>query len=202
MPLHGLSDLSSDTESKTQDYQAPPAKTVPHTAEPVVQFGMSGGSRFLKSTKRVSSVADPGEDKFIPQRGSKSVPLSKVMLIEDRIRKGTNSKLGTDTDADRKSSLSAHFSSELNAADRSHFFNKKASATKGQEESEKPHAEIHMASASLASHIQKDISIDSDEEDMRRLLGKSFESPDRVLRQTETSPQQAVKVIFLLHTSL
>ncbi|KAK3533793.1 hypothetical protein QTP70_027357, partial [Hemibagrus guttatus] len=196
MPLHGLSDLSSDAESEKQDYDAHPAKTVAHTAEPVEQFGMGGGNRFLKkSAKRVSSPADTSEVKFIPQRGSQSVALSRLALIEDRIRNRTDSKLGLDTGADLKSSLSVQSSSELNAADRSRFRNRKTSTPKGQEETERPHADIYMASPRLVSRIQKGMSMDSDEEDMRRLLGESFESPEGVkgMRQTETSPHQAVK---------
>lgn len=206
MPLHGLSDLSSDAESEKQDYDAHPAKTVAHTAEPVEQFGMGGGSRFLKrSAKRASSPADT---EFIPQRGSQSMALSRLALIEDRIRNRMNSNLGRDTGADLKSSVSVQSSSELSAADRSHFHNRKTSTPKGQEETERPHADIYMTSVRSVSHIHKGMSMDSDEEDMRRLLGESFESPDGVkgMRQTETSPQQAVKVKLtfqcILHLNL
>ncbi|XP_058257389.1 uncharacterized protein C19orf44 homolog isoform X2 [Hemibagrus wyckioides] len=193
MPLHGLSDLSSDAESEKQDYDAHPAKTVAHTAEPVEQFGMGGGSRFLKrSAKRASSPADM---EFIPQRGSQSMALSRLALIEDRIRNRTDRNLGRDTGAELKSSVSVQSSSELSAADRSHFRNRKTSTPKGQEETERPHADIYKTSVRSVSRIHKGMSMDSDEEDMRRLLGESFESPDGVkgMRQTETSPQQAVK---------
>ncbi|KAK2869231.1 hypothetical protein Q7C36_001102 [Tachysurus vachellii] len=196
MPLHGLSDLSSDSESKKQDYDAHPAQTVACIAEPIEQFGMGGGNRFLKtSTKRLSTPPDTSEVKFIPQHGSQSVALSKLALIEDRIRNRTNSKLGIDTGANLKSSLSVQSSSELHAEDRSHFHRKNTSTSKGQEESERPHADIYMASARSVSHIQKGISMDSDEEDMRRLLGESFDSSDGVkgMRQTETIPLCAVK---------
>ncbi|XP_027015643.2 uncharacterized protein C19orf44 homolog [Tachysurus fulvidraco] len=196
MPLHGLSDLSSDNESEKQDYDAHPTQTVARIAEPIEQFGMGGGSRFLKtSAKRLSTPPDTSEVKFIPQRGSQSVALSRLTLIEDRIRNRTNSKLGIDTGANFKSSLSVQSSSELHAEDRSHFHNKNASTSKVQEESERPQADIYMASACSGSHIQKEISMDSDEEDMRRLLGESFDSSDGVkgMRQTETIPLCAVK---------
>lgn len=199
MPLHGLSDLSSDNESEKQDYDAHPAQTVARIAEPIEQFGMGGGSRFLKtSAKRLSTPPDTSEVKFIPQRGSQSVALSRLSLIEDRIRNRTNSKLGIDTGANFKSSLSVQSSSELHAEDRSQFHSKNASTSKGQEESERPHADLYMASARSVSHIQKGTSMDSDEEDMRRLLGESFDSSDGVkcMQQTETIPLCAVKVML------
>ncbi|XP_026775791.3 uncharacterized protein C19orf44 homolog isoform X1 [Pangasianodon hypophthalmus] len=195
LPLHGLSDLSSDTESEKQDYPAHPSKIVTHFVEPVEQFGMGGGSRFLKKSANRPSSADPSEVKFIPQRGSQSVALSRLTLIEDRIRNRRNDKLGIDTGADIKSGLSVQSSSELSAADGSHFLKKKASTPKGLKESERPHADSYTAPAHSVSHMQKGVSVDSDEEDMRRLLGESFESSDGVkgMRQTETSPQQTVK---------
>lgn len=192
MPVHSLSDLSSRAESEKQNYHAHPDKT-----QPVEQFGMGGGSRFLKkNANRQSSPADTSEDKFIPQRGSQSVALSRLALIEDRFRNRTNSKLGIDTVADHKSSLSVQSSSELSATNRSHFLKKKASSPNSQKESERPHTDICMGPTHSVSLMQKGVSVDSDEEDMRKLLGESFESPDGVkdMRQTETSPQRAVKV--------
>lgn len=180
MPLHGLSDFSSDTESEKQDY-----------AEPVEQFGMGGGSRFLKkSANRQSSPASTSEVRFIPQRRSQSVALSRLAHIEDRFRNRTNNKLGIDTVADVRTGLSFQSSSELSTAEG------KASTPNGQKESVRPHADIYMAPAHSVSHMQKGMSMDSDEEDMRRLLGESFESPDSVkgMRQAGMSPQWAVKV--------
>lgn len=195
MLFHGLSDLSSDAESEKQDYHAHPAKIVPHFTEPVEQFGMGYGSRFLKkSANRQSSPADTSEVKFIPQRGSQSVALSRLALIEDRIRNRTDNKLGLDTGADLRSRVSVQSSSELSGADGGRFLKKKASTPNGQKESERPRADIYMAPAHSVSHMQKDMNMDSDEEDMRRLLGESFESPVKGMRQTETSPQQAIKV--------
>ncbi|KAF4083165.1 hypothetical protein AMELA_G00136970 [Ameiurus melas] len=191
MPVHSLSDLSSDAESEKKDYHAHPDKT-----EPVKQFGMGGGSRFLKkNANRQSSPADTSEDKFIPQHGSQSVALSRLALIEDRFRNRTNSKLGVDTVADLKSSLSVQSSSELSAANRSHFLKKKASSPNGQKESVRPPTDICLGPTHSVSLMQKGVSVDSDEEDMRKLLGESFESPDGVkeMRWSETSPQRAVK---------
>lgn len=190
--MHGLSDLSTDDESEKRDYDAHPAKTVPQFAEPLEQLSMGGGSRFLKkSTNRQSSPADKSEVNFIPHHGSQSVALSRLTLIENRIRNRTNNKLGVDTGEDIRSGLSVQSSSELSAADGNRFLKKKASTPKVQKESEMPHEDIYMAPARSVSRMQKGVSLDSDEEDMRRLLGESFESPDGVkgMRQTETSPQ-------------
>ncbi|TSK53724.1 hypothetical protein Baya_3284 [Bagarius yarrelli] len=190
IPLHGVSHFSSDTESENQDHHnAYPVKTVPRIAETVEQFGMGGGRRFLKkSAKKVSSPADTSEVMFIPQRGSQNVALSKFAQIEARIRNHTNSKLSLDTSADLKSSLPVKSSSELSAAGRNQFLNTKVSTPNGQEESERPPADLYMA-----SDIQKGISMDSDEEEMRRLLGELFDSPNGVKAkgQKEMSPQQA-----------
>lgn len=186
MPLHGLSDLSSDTESEKQD-----------PAESAEQLGMGGGSRFLKkSANRQSSPAGTRETEFIPQHGSQSVALSRLALIEDRFRSRTNSKLGIDTDVDLRSGFSVQASSELSAADGSGFLKKKAFAPKGQKEVKRPHVDIHMAPAHSVFNMKKGVSMDSDEEDMRRLLGESFESQHGLkgMRQTETCPQQTVKV--------
>lgn len=193
MPLHGLSDLSSDAESEKQDF-----------AEPVEQFGMGGGSRFLKkSGNRPSSPAGTSEVKFITQRGSQSMALSRVTHIEERIRNRANNRLGIDTGAEIRSSLSVQSSSELSAADGSRFLKKKASTPKGQE-SQKPCADIYLAPARSVSRMQKAASMDSDEEDMRRLLGESFDSPDGVkgMRQTETSAQCTVQVMLPLQCVL
>ncbi|XP_060797298.1 uncharacterized protein C19orf44 homolog isoform X2 [Neoarius graeffei] len=190
--FHSQSDLSSDAESEKQDDYPHSAKIVPHFTEPVEQFGMGYGSRFLKkSANRQSSPADTSKVKFIPHHGSQSVALSRLALIEDRIRNRTDNKLGQDTGAALRSRVSIQSSSELSGADESNFLKKKASTPNGQKESERPRAD--MAPAHSVSHMQEGMSVDSDEEDMRRLLGESFESPVKGMRQTETSPQGALK---------
>lgn len=189
MPLHGLSDLSSDTESEQQD-----------PAESAEQLGMGGGSRFLK--KSANRQSSPAGTEFIPQHGSQSVALSRLALIEDRFRSRTDSKLGIDTDSDLRSGFSVQASSELSAADGSGFLKKKAFAPKGQKEVKRPHVDIHMAPAHSVFNMKKGVSMDSDEEDMRRLLGESFDSQHGLkgMRQTETSPQLTVKVNWLFKT--
>lgn len=189
----GLSDLSSDDENEKRDYDTRPARTVPQFPE---QFSIGGGSRFLKrSVNRQSSPADTNEAKLIPQRGSQSMALSKLSLIEERIKNRTN-KLAIDIGEDISSGQS---NNELSAADGSCFLKKKVSTPKHDMESERPHVDIYMVPAHPVSCIQKGVSLDSDEEDMRRLLGESFESPDDVkgMRLTETSPQQGVQVMAI-----
>ncbi|KAF5898528.1 C19orf44-like protein [Clarias magur] len=194
--LHGLSDLSSDAESGQHDYHAHPDKIMRHSTEPVQQLGMGGGSRYLKkSTNRQTSSADTSEVKFIPQRSSQSLALSRLARIEDRIRSHTKNKLSIDADLDIKSGLSVQSSNELSAADGSCFLKKKASSPKDQEETENPHVDIDKAHAHSASHRHKGRSVDSDEEDMRKLLGESFKSPDGDygMGQTTPSSQKAVQ---------
>lgn len=193
MPLHGLSELSSDDESEKHDYDARPARTVPQFTE---KFSMSGGSRFLKKpVNRQSSPADTNESKLIPQHGSQSMALSRLSLIEDRIRNRTNNKLAIDTGEDVRSGLSVQSSSELSAADESHFLKKNVSTPKHEMESGRPYVDIYMAPARSVSRMQKGVSLDSDEEDMRRLLGESFETDEvKGMKQKETSPQQGVQV--------
>ncbi|KAI5626551.1 hypothetical protein C0J50_13840 [Silurus asotus] len=189
MSIHSLSDLSSAAESEKQDDQS----HLTHV-EPEEHYVMGGGSRFLKkSANRQSSPAYTSEDMLVPQHGSQSVALGRLALIEDRIRHRTNHKLGVDTGANLQSGLSVQSSSELGAGDDSRFLKKKASAPNRQKESERPQTDISMTRS--VSRMQKNVSVDSDEEDMRRLLGESFKSPDGLkgMRQTETNPQLAEK---------
>ncbi|XP_053369048.1 uncharacterized protein C19orf44 homolog isoform X1 [Clarias gariepinus] len=198
MPVHGLSELSSDAESEQQDYHAHPGKIMRHSTKPVEHLGMGGGSRFLKkSTNRQSSPTDTNEVKFIPQRSSQSLALSRLALVEDRIRNQTNNKLSIDADLDSNepSPAMSQSSNELSAADGSCLLKKKASSPKDHKGTQSPHVDIYKVSAHSASHKQKGISVDSDEEDMRKLLGESFKSPDGDygMGQTAPSPQQAVQ---------
>ncbi|KAI5101097.1 hypothetical protein C0J45_8300 [Silurus meridionalis] len=189
MSIHSLSDLSSAAESEKQDDQSHLAHV-----EPVEHYVMGGGSRFLKKSANCqSSPAYTSEDMLVPQHGSQSVALGRLALIEDRIRNRMNHKLGVDTGANLQSGLSVQSSSELSAGDDSRFLKKKASAPNRQKESERPQTDISMTRS--VSRMQKNVSMDSDEEDMRRLLGESFKSPDELkgMRQTETNPQLADK---------
>ncbi|XP_072516483.1 uncharacterized protein C19orf44 homolog isoform X2 [Salminus brasiliensis] len=195
-PLHGLSDLSSeDAESEGRDHHAGP----PRVAEPPEQFGLGGGSRFLKKPASSATAdgrlsapsrtpADARELKLVPQRSSQSVALSRLALIEDRIRNQKSKK--PDAETGPELSLppeSVRSSSDLSVAD-GRFLKKKVSTTAELKERDGTPLGDYKASQLMEKGL------DSDEEDIRRLLGESFESPDgsltRVLRQ---SPQTAAK---------
>ncbi|KAI4877667.1 hypothetical protein NFI96_021343 [Prochilodus magdalenae] len=199
-PSQGLRDPSSeDAESEDQDHHADPAKMAPQFAEP---FGMGGGSRFLKkpassaATDRELSApsrtpADASDSKLIPQRSSQSVALSRLALIEDRWRNHKSRKLGPDVSVPQEPALSVQSSSDLSMAG-GRFLKKKASAPTDQTDHDRTPVGGYKAPPDVSSHVEK--GTDSDEEDMRRLLGESLESPDgsliKVLRQ---SPQMTAK---------
>ncbi|XP_036442560.1 uncharacterized protein C19orf44 homolog [Colossoma macropomum] len=203
-PLQGLSDLSSeDADSEDQSHPADPAKVAPHFAEP---FGMGGGSRFLKKSASSAAAdrqlsapsrtpADASDLKLIPQRSSQSVALSRLALIEDRLRNHKSKKLGPDVPLPQEPGLSVQSSSDLSMAG-SRFLKKKVSTPTDQKDRDSTHVgSYNKAPPHVASNVEK--RIDSDEEDMRRLLGESLDSPDasltRVLRQ---SPQVSAKTFM------
>ncbi|KAL7867062.1 hypothetical protein AOLI_G00148760 [Acnodon oligacanthus] len=209
-PLQGLSDLSSeDAESDDHGHPADPAKVAPHSAVP---FGMGGGSRFLK--KSASSAASDGhlsapsrtpadasDLKLIPQRSSQSVALSRLALIEDRLRNHKSKKFGPEVLLPQEPGLSVQSSSGLSMAG-SRFLKMKASTPTDQKDCDTTHVgSYNKAPPHVASNVEK--GIDSDEEDMRRLLGESLDSPDgsltKVLRQ---SPQVSAKSQTYLKSSV
>uniref|UniRef100_W5LQI7 Chromosome 5 C19orf44 homolog n=1 Tax=Astyanax mexicanus TaxID=7994 RepID=W5LQI7_ASTMX len=199
-PLHGLSDLSSeDADSEHQDHHGGPACL----AKPPEQFGVGGGSRFLKKSAHSAAAdgqlsaptrtsADASDLKLIPQRSSQSVALSRLALIEDRFRNQKNKRSVPDTVPDTGPDLplpqeSVQSSSDLSMTG-SRFLKKKASTTVHLKE----HNSIPLGSYRTSQLMGR--GLDSDEEDMRRILGESLDSPDgsltKVLRQ---SPQMAAK---------
>ncbi|KAL6469478.1 hypothetical protein MHYP_G00230020 [Metynnis hypsauchen] len=200
-PLQGLSDLSSeDAESDDQGHPADPAKVAPQFAEPL---GMGGGSRFLKKSASSAAAdghlsapsrtpADASDLKLIPQRSSQSVALSRLALIEDRLRNHKNKKLGPEVPLPQEPGLSVQSSSGLSMAG-SRFLKMKVSTPADQKDGDTTHVgSYNKAPPHVASTVEK--GIDSDEEDMRRLLGESLDSPDgsltKVLKQ---SPQVSAK---------
>ncbi|XP_017576216.1 uncharacterized protein C19orf44 homolog isoform X2 [Pygocentrus nattereri] len=200
-PLQGLSDLSSeDAESGDQGHPADPAKVAPHFAEP---FGMGGGSRFLKKSASSAAAdghlsapsrtpADATDLKLIPQRSSQSVALSRLALIEDRLRNHKSKKRGPEVPLPQEPGLSVQSSSSLSMAG-SHFLKMKVTTPTDQKDCDTAHVgSYNKAPPHVASTVEK--GVDSDEEDMRRLLGESLDSPDgsltKVLRQ---SPQVSAK---------
>lgn len=195
-PLHGLSDVSSeDADSEQQDHHGGPARL----AEPPEQFGVGGGSRFLKKSARSAAAdgqlsaptrtsADDSDLKLIPQRSSQSVALSRLALIEDRFRNQKNKKSIPDTGPELPLPQESVQSSGDLSMTGSRVLKKKASTTVDLKE----YNSTPLGSYKTSQLMGK--GLDSDEEDMRRILGESLDSPDgsltKVLRQ---SPQMATK---------
>ncbi|XP_035379151.1 uncharacterized protein C19orf44 homolog isoform X2 [Electrophorus electricus] len=212
-PFQDLSDLSSeDPESENQDYLTVPAKVSPYSAEPLERFDVGGGSRFLKksavdasadirSSTPGTTTADKSDPKLVLWHRPQSVALSRLAMIEERFRNHKNKKPGLDADTDlplpHESGLSASSSSVPSMAG-SRFLKKKSLTLNDQKDPDTKPMDARVTIASIASRVEKGVSLDSDEEDMRILLGESLDLPDgnrnKVMRQTETSPQMAVKI--------
>lgn len=173
----------------------------PGSAEPLEQFGMGGGSRFLKKSASSAAAegqlsassrtpADSRDFRLVPQRSSQSVALSRLALIEDRLR-SHKSKKPSDPPLPLESGVSAQSSSDLSMTG-SRFLKKAASTAADQKI---PESTITLGSYKapprVASRMEK--SLDSDEEDIRRLLGESIDSPDGSLTKV-LSPQIPSKV--------
>ncbi|XP_067271428.1 uncharacterized protein C19orf44 homolog [Pseudorasbora parva] len=182
--FHDVSDIPSP-QSENQDH----AKG----------FIIGGGSRFLKKTPkdatedRLSSAPSGGMDelKFIPQRSSQSTALSRLALIENRIRnqkpKGDDPSNHTRLSEPQEARLSVQSSSDLSMTG-SRFLKAVVSAPHEEEVPERP--------SGLEEYKGRRVSLDSDEQDMRRLLGDSFSLSESSLQNAarQKSPQPVKKL--------
>lgn len=159
-------------------------------------FVIGGGSRFLKKTSkdptgdRLSSApsktpAGIDEYKFIPQRSSQSTALSRLALIENRIRnqKSKDAHLAEP----QETRLSVQSSSDLSMTG-SRFLKKVVSTPQEEKVS------------GLNENKGRRVSLESDEQDMRRLLGDSFSLSESSLQNAvrQKSPQPVKKVLIKL----
>lgn len=159
-------------------------------------FVIGGGSRFLKKTSkdatgdRLSSApsktpAGTDEYKFIPQRSSQSTALSRLALIENRIRnqKSKDAHLAEP----QETRLSVQSSSDLSMTG-SRFLKKVVSTPQEEKVS------------GLNENKGRRVSLESDEQDMRRLLGDSFSLSESSLQNAvrQKSPQPVKKVLIKL----
>ncbi|KAK9967164.1 hypothetical protein ABG768_001576 [Culter alburnus] len=155
-------------------------------------FVIGGGSRFLKKTSkdatgdRLSSApsktpAGTDEYKFIPQRSSQSTALSRLALIENRIRnqKSKDAHLAEP----QETRLSVQSSSDLSMTG-SRFLKKVVSTPQEEKVS------------GLNENKGRRVSLESDEQDMRRLLGDSFSLSESSLQNAvrQKSPQPVKKI--------
>lgn len=193
MQFQDLNDVFSPSESENQD----PVKTT--TLESLV-----GGSRFLKKTSidatgdRLSSAptgspAGTDEFKFIPQHSSQSVALSRLALIENRIRnqksKNDSPSIHTNFSEPQETRLSVESSSDLSMT--GSRFLKKRTVSAPQEQ------KVPERTSGLNERKERRDSLDSDEQDMRRLLGDSFSLSEGSLQNAvrQKNPQAVKKVL-------
>lgn len=163
-------------------------------------FAIGGGSRFLKKTSKDATGDRPpsvtsktpasvDEYKFIPQRSSQSTALSRLALIENRIRnqKSKDAHLAEP----QETRLSVQSSSDLSMTG-SRFLKKVVSAPQEEKVSER--------TSGLNENKGRRVSLESDEQDMRRLLGDSFSLSESSLQNAvrQKSPQPVKKVLIKL----
>ncbi|CAM4661684.1 unnamed protein product [Leuciscus chuanchicus] len=159
-------------------------------------FVIGGGSRFLKKTSknatedRQSSApsgtpAEMDEFKFIPQRSSQSTALSRLALNQKSKVDGPSDH--THLSEPQETRLSVQSSSDLSMTG-TRFLKKPLSAP--QEE------RVPERTIGLNEYKVRRVSLDSDEQDMRRLLGDSFSLSESSLQNAarKTSPQPVKKL--------
>ncbi|XP_058616525.1 uncharacterized protein C19orf44 homolog isoform X2 [Onychostoma macrolepis] len=194
MQFQDLNDIFSPSESENQEL-------VKTTA--LESFSLGGGSRFLKKTSKdvtgdrlssapTGSPAGIDEFKLIPQRSSQSVALSRLALIENRIRKqkikNDGPSIHTNFSEPQETCLSVQSSSDLSMTG-SHFL-KKTTVSAPQEQ------KVPERTSGPNEHKERRDSLDSDEQDMRRLLGESFSLSEGSLQNAvrQKSPQPVKKL--------
>ncbi|KAK7136595.1 hypothetical protein R3I93_016818 [Phoxinus phoxinus] len=184
--------FKSLTRPDLSDIPASPRENQDHAKS----FIIGGGSRFLKKTSKNATEdtqpsapsgppAEMDEFKFIPQRSSQSTALSRLALIENRIRnqKGDHTRLSEP----QETRLSVQSSSDLSTTG-TRFLKKTLSAP--------PEERVPERTPGLDEYKVRRVSLDSDEQDMRRLLGDSFSLSESSLQNAarKTSPQPVKKL--------
>ncbi|KAK2906630.1 hypothetical protein Q8A67_005615 [Cirrhinus molitorella] len=190
MQFQDLSNIFSPSESENQD---------PVKATTLESFSMGGGSRFLKKTSKDATATTPSsaprrtpagtdELKFIPQRSSQSAALSKLELIENRIRNQKSKSIHTNLSEAQETRLSVQSSSDLSMTG-SRFLKKRVVSAPQEEK-------VPERTSGLNEHKERRVSLDSDEQDMRRLLGDSFSLSESSLQHVvrQKSPQPVKKL--------
>ncbi|XP_036375117.1 uncharacterized protein C19orf44 homolog [Megalops cyprinoides] len=188
-----LSDLSSDDKENEYDKGgAGTAEGRPILESPPERKKGGEGSRFLKKVP-VTSSQSPAPSKVnvqkeesrivsSSQRSSQSAALSRLALIEDRFRSRKQAKegQGTELPAPDETPLSTRSSSELSMKG-SRFLKKKSTPLMQQQNPEPVKADGYRASQFKS--VGKGVSLDSDEEDMKKLLEDPLESSDESLHK-------------------
>lgn len=185
-----LSDISSKGgSSEVHNYGVAPSKASLDSDLPLADKSVvGGGSRFLKKnstgvTDRLSSAPSSQrlsmeESSWIPQRRSQSAALNRLAQFEQRFKHRKEVSYGQTSSPDppspQEAPQSAHSSSDLSM--KGVRFLKKKVTSSVPEESKQSHAPEILAKATPLKVSSKGVSLDSDEEDMKRLLGGSLNS--------------------------
>ncbi|XP_015220961.1 uncharacterized protein C19orf44 homolog [Lepisosteus oculatus] len=188
-----LSDVSiDDAESETKENAVGAQRQAAELERP------SGASRFLKKAPQsVRSSQSPTPSKASTQakwheRGgagsSQSAALNRLALIESRIRNRKLARDRPDSDKDVLTSeekpLSGQSSSELSARG-SRFLKKKAPLSDSANQRSIP-------GPPALRRVGRSVSLDSDEEDMKKLLGGSPEAPKaKITKDSWLSSQES-----------
>ncbi|KAG1946305.1 hypothetical protein F2P79_013771 [Pimephales promelas] len=184
--------LKSLTRPDLSDIPASPREN----QDPAKSFIIGGGSRFLKKSSKNATEdrqsfapsgtpAEMDDFKSIPQRGSQSTALSRLALIESRIRHQKSEH--THLSEAQETRLSVQSSSDLSTTG-TRFLKKTLSAPQEEKAPER--------APGLNEYKGRRVSLDSDEQDMRRLLGDSFSLSESSLQNAvrKTSPQPVKKL--------
>lgn len=189
-----MSDISSEdlNSEDHEDNVAPPNKAFVDN-ELLERSGVGGGSRFLKKPSNAIATRQssaPSSQRLsmeepirIPQRRSQSAALSRLAQLEERFRHRKEGSYAQTTSpgqpTPQEDPLSAHSSTDLSM--KGARFLKKKLTSSVPEQSKQSHVPHIAAKAPPSSVPSKGVSLDSDEEDMERLLGEylnsSTESP-------------------------
>ncbi|XP_051550655.1 uncharacterized protein C19orf44 homolog isoform X2 [Myxocyprinus asiaticus] len=159
-------------------------------------FSMGGGSRFLKKTSKDATgdkllsapsetPAKKDEFKLIPQRNSQSTALSRLALIENRIKnqksKGDAPATETNFSEPLETPLSVQSNSDLITT--GSRFLKMTTVPIPQEQKVPERAPLDTVPG-LIERKGRRVSLDSDEQDMKRLLGDSLSLSESSLQNT------------------
>ncbi|XP_033858060.3 uncharacterized protein C19orf44 [Acipenser ruthenus] len=186
-PFQDLSDLSmEDTDSEMKENRIVKSKTT-HREDDREKTVVE--SRFLKKASqsvkgsqsptmsKTSSKTNPTAPKAAStQRGSTSAALNRLALIENKIMNRRRARDHADPDADLWASdekpFSVQSSSDHSTRGSSRFLKRKPPDSKGPDP-----AQVEQTAGGLQkSHpklTRKQVTVDSDEEDMKKLLGSS-----------------------------
>ncbi|XP_028857646.1 uncharacterized protein C19orf44 homolog isoform X2 [Denticeps clupeoides] len=180
-PLQDLSGFFSEDGSEPHEDRTDPTVKA-EMEEASGGFAVGGGSRFLKKTPKVSGLLSTGmsekptevdEPTWSSQQNPRSAALSRLALIEHRVksRKESSQAVYTDLPSTNETPLPPEACREPSME--GSRFRKKSS---GFDVERWKNSESTLLNPKTVSPFKADVSLDSDEEDMKQLLGESLNS--------------------------